>query len=38
MILFLNNRHKYNNKNHKMFWRMIVQRLFFIYFASANYL
>lgn len=38
MILFLNIRHKYNNKNHKMFLEIETPSVFFAYFAFANHL
>lgn len=38
MILFLNIRHKYNNKNHKMFLEIVTPSIFFTYFAFANHL
>lgn len=38
MILFLNIRYKYNNKNHKMFQGIADVETFFTYFAFANHL
>ena len=38
MILFLNIRHKYNKKNHKMFLEIVTPSIFFTYFSFANHL
>ena len=38
MILFLNIRLKYNNKNYKMFLVIVTPSVFFTYFAFANHL